>query len=95
MTEQTCTIIDNTVTSLAARVNTMDLQAMCLRLVGDLRALILVYSVQSSAKPPAQLLPTLTQLKKNVQQEITTLEPEGILKITSIVVKRLIVGFFR
>lgn len=57
----------------------MDIQAMCMRLVGDLRALILVYSVQSSTKPPTQLLPTLMQLRKNVQREVTTLEADGII----------------
>lgn len=80
LTEQTCTIIDSTVTSLAARVNSMDLPAMSLRLVGDLRALILVYSVQSDAKPPTQLIPTLAQLKKNVQHEISLLDNDGKLK---------------
>lgn len=47
---------------------------MCLRLIGDLRALILIYSTSSAMKPPAQLMPTLNQLKNMVKNEIINLE---------------------
>lgn len=56
---------------------------MCLRLIGDLRALILVYSTSSPITPPAQLIPTLNQLKTMVRNELVHFQTDG--KFTVIV----------
>lgn len=79
LTEQTCLLIDNLVSSMVAMVEAVDIQASAHRLTGDLRALALVYSSSTRLKPPASLLPALETLlsrtraikvKESNQQEI-------------------------
>lgn len=79
LTEQTCLLIDNLVSSMVAMVEAVDIQASAHRLTGDLRALALVYSSSSRLKPPATLFPALETLltrtraikvKESNQQEI-------------------------
>lgn len=62
LTEQTCLLIDNLVSSLTAKVEAVDVEASAHRLTGDLRALALVYSSSTRLKPPASLLPALETL---------------------------------
>lgn len=79
LTEQTCLLIDNLVSSMMAMVEAVDIQASAHRLTGDLRALALVYSSSTRLKPPSNLLPALETLlsrtkaikvKESNQQEI-------------------------
>ncbi|KAG7202552.1 hypothetical protein KM043_009748 [Ampulex compressa] len=78
LTEQTCLLIDNLVSSMTAMVEAVDVQASAHRLTGDLRALALVYSSSTRLKPPSSLqsaLETLlartrtVKLKESSQQE--------------------------
>ncbi|XP_032664565.1 ubiquitin carboxyl-terminal hydrolase puf isoform X2 [Odontomachus brunneus] len=62
LTEQTCLLIDNLVSSMTAMVEAVDVEASAQRLTGDLRALALVYSSSTRLKPPATLLPALETL---------------------------------
>lgn len=62
LTEQTCLLIDNLVSSLTAMVEAVDVEASAHRLTGDLRALALVYSSSTRLKPPVSLLPALETL---------------------------------
>lgn len=62
LTEQTCLLIDNLVSSMMAMVEAVDIQSSAHRLTGDLRALALVYSSSSRLKPPSTLLPALETL---------------------------------
>ncbi|XP_012254828.2 ubiquitin carboxyl-terminal hydrolase 34 [Athalia rosae] len=62
MTEQTCSLIDNLVSSLTAMVEAVDVQVAAHRLTGDLRALALVYSSGTRLKPPSGLQPALDTL---------------------------------
>lgn len=79
LTEQTCLLIDNLVSSMTAKaVESVDVEASAQRLTGDLRALALVYSSSTRLKPPSTLLPALeallsrtrtTTVKKNSSPE--------------------------
>ncbi|XP_046627893.1 ubiquitin carboxyl-terminal hydrolase 34 [Neodiprion virginianus] len=62
LTEQTCSLIDNLVSSLTAMVEAVDVQVAAHRLTGDLRALALVYSSGTRLKPPGGLQPALDTL---------------------------------
>ncbi|XP_050445730.1 ubiquitin carboxyl-terminal hydrolase 34 isoform X1 [Cataglyphis hispanica] len=62
LTEQTCLLIDNLVSSLTAMVDAVDVEASAHRLTGDLRALALVYSSSTRLKPSSSLLPALETL---------------------------------
>lgn len=62
LTEQTCSLIDNLVSSLTAMVEAVDVQVAAHRLTGDLRALALVYSSGTRLKPPSGLQPALDTL---------------------------------
>ncbi|KAL0117751.1 hypothetical protein PUN28_008863 [Cardiocondyla obscurior] len=62
LTEQTCLLIDNLVSSLTTMVEAVDVEASAHRLTGDLRALALVYSSSTRLKPPSSLLPALETL---------------------------------
>ncbi|XP_011269828.1 ubiquitin carboxyl-terminal hydrolase 34 [Camponotus floridanus] len=62
LTEQTCLLIDNLVSSLTAMVEAVDVEASAHRLTGDLRALALVYSSSTRLKPSSSLLPALETL---------------------------------
>ncbi|KAK1132977.1 hypothetical protein K0M31_014343 [Melipona bicolor] len=62
LTEQTCLLIDNLVSSMVAMVEAVDIQASAHRLTGDLRALALVYNSSTRLKPPSSLLPALETL---------------------------------
>lgn len=62
LTEQTCVLIDNLVSSLTTMVEAVDVEASAHRLTGDLRALALVYSSSTRLKPPSSLLPALETL---------------------------------
>jgi len=62
LTDQTCLLIDNLVSSLTAMVEAVDVEASAHRLTGDLRALALVYSSSTRLKPPSSLLPALETL---------------------------------
>lgn len=79
LTEQTCLLIDNLVSSMVAMVEAVDIQASAHRLTGDLRALALIYSSSTRLKPPSSLLPALETLlsrtkaikvKDSSQQEV-------------------------
>lgn len=79
LTEQTCLLIDNLVSSMVAMVEAVDIQASAHRLTGDLRALALVYNSSTRLKPPSSLLPALETLlsrtraikvKESNQQEV-------------------------
>lgn len=73
LSEQTLTMIDNTVVSLSEQVGSFDVMKMAKRLAGDLRALILVYS-SPEAVPPPLLQNTLKQLQNKVELEINKLD---------------------
>lgn len=62
LTEQTCLLIDNLVSSLTTMVEAVDVEVAAHRLTGDLRALALVYSSSTRLKPPSSLLPALETL---------------------------------
>lgn len=62
LTEQTCLLIDNLVSSLTGMVEAVDVEASAHRMTGDLRALALVYSSSTRLKPPVSLLPALETL---------------------------------
>ncbi|KAL6440116.1 hypothetical protein ACFW04_003021 [Cataglyphis niger] len=62
LTEQTCLLIDNLVSSLTAMVDAVDVEVSAHRLTGDLRALALVYSSSTRLKPSSSLLPALETL---------------------------------
>jgi len=62
LTEQTCLLIDNLVSSLTTMVEAVDVEASAHTLTGNLRALALVYSSSTRLKPPPSLLPALETL---------------------------------
>lgn len=62
LTEQTCSIIDNLVSTLTSMVEVVDVQESAHRLTGDLRALALVYSSGADIKPPPTLHAALETL---------------------------------
>lgn len=62
LSQRTCVLIDNLVSSLTAMVEAVDVEASAHRLTGDLRALALVYSSSTKSKPPSSLLPALETL---------------------------------
>ena len=78
LSEQTLTMIDNTVVSLSEQVSSVDVKKMARRLTGDLRALILVYN-SPEAVPPPLLLTTLKQLQSRLKNEIAKFSPTGIV----------------
>lgn len=80
LSEQTLTMIDNTVVSLSEQVSSVDVKKMARRLTGDLRALILVYN-SPEAVPPPLLLTTLKQLQLRLKSEITKSNPTGIMLV--------------
>lgn len=67
LTEQTCSLIDNVVTSLSGMVEAVDVKTSAPRLTGDLRALALVYSSGSRLEPPVSLQPALETLLLRVK----------------------------
>ncbi|XP_015123639.1 ubiquitin carboxyl-terminal hydrolase 34 [Diachasma alloeum] len=67
LTEQTCSLIDNVVSSLSGMVEAVDVKTSAPRLTGDLRALALVYSSGSRLEPPASLQPALDTLLARVR----------------------------
>ncbi|KAJ8971929.1 hypothetical protein NQ314_000472, partial [Rhamnusium bicolor] len=73
LSEQTLTMIDNTVVSLSEQVGSFDVVKMAKRLSGDLRALILVYN-SPEAVPPPLLQNILKQLQNKVKLEISKLD---------------------
>ncbi|KAL3285850.1 hypothetical protein HHI36_000370 [Cryptolaemus montrouzieri] len=75
LSEQTLTMIDNTVVSLSEQVSSLDIIKMAQRLSGDLRALILVYN-SPEAVPPPLLKSTIKQLQSRVTEELEKLQPE-------------------
>lgn len=76
MSDQTLSMISSTVVSLSEQVNLLDLQKMARRLAGDLRALILVYSLPQAVPSPL-LATTLGQLQARVKAEIQKMETAG------------------
>lgn len=76
LSEQTLTMIDNTVVAISEQVGSLEVNKMAKRLIGDLRALILVYSSPEGV-PPALLKNTLKQLQGKVGMEIAKLKPKG------------------
>lgn len=78
LSEQTLTMIDNTVVSLSEQVVSVDLRKMARKLSGDLRALVLVYN-SPEAVPPPLLLTTLKHLQMRAKAEICKLQPNGKL----------------
>ncbi|KAK9875298.1 hypothetical protein WA026_007696 [Henosepilachna vigintioctopunctata] len=75
LSEQTLTMIDNTVVSLSEQVSSLDIQKMAHRLSGNLRALILVYN-SPEAVPPPLLKSTLNQLQVRVTELLEELQPK-------------------
>lgn len=73
MSEQTLTMIDNTVVSLSEQLGSLDVVKLAKRLSGDLRALILVYN-SPEAVPPPILKSTLKQLQNKVKTELEKLD---------------------
>lgn len=73
LSEQTLTLIDNTVVQLGDQLESFDLIKIARRLSGDLRALILVYNSPEAAVP-AVLKTTLKKLQNKVKIEITNLD---------------------
>lgn len=73
MSEQTLTLIDNTVVTLGEQLDSFDLVKIARRLSGDLRALILVYNSPETAVP-AVLKITLKKLQAKVKLDISSLE---------------------
>lgn len=73
LSEQTLTLIDNTVVTLDEQLDSFDLVKIGRRLSGDLRALILVYNSPEAAVP-AVLKTTLKKIQAKVKQEISTLD---------------------
>lgn len=76
LSEQTLTMIENTVVGLSEQVNSVDLKKTARRLAGDLRALVLVYN-SPEATPPPLLTSTLQQLKSRVQTEVASVQQSG------------------
>lgn len=76
LSEQTLTMIDNTVVALSEQVSSLEIIKVAKRLSGDLRALILVYS-SPEAVPPPLLRNTLEQLRSKVHEEIEKLNPSS------------------
>lgn len=62
LTEQTCSLIDNLVSTLSSMVEAVDVKSSAHRLTGDLRALALVYSSGTRLEPPESLHQTLETL---------------------------------
>ncbi|XP_044746055.1 ubiquitin carboxyl-terminal hydrolase 34 isoform X3 [Coccinella septempunctata] len=77
LTEQTLTMIDNTVVTLSEQVSSLDIQKTAQRLSGDLRALILVYN-SPEAVPPPLLKSTLKQLQTRVTEELGELQSKEL-----------------
>ncbi|CAH2011093.1 unnamed protein product [Acanthoscelides obtectus] len=75
LSEQTLTMIDNTVVSLSEQVGSLDVLKLARRLSGDLRALILVYK-SPEAVPPPLLKTTLKQLQTRLRAEKVKLTPK-------------------
>lgn len=75
LSEQTLTMIDNTVVTLSEQISSLDISRVAKRMSGDLRALILVYS-SPEAVPPPLLRTTLKQLQTKVNAEIDKLDPD-------------------
>lgn len=73
LSEQTLTLIDNTVVTLDEQLDSFDLVKIGRRLSGDLRALILVYNSPEAAVP-AVLKTTLKKIQAKVKQEISNLD---------------------
>ncbi|CAH0550563.1 unnamed protein product [Brassicogethes aeneus] len=73
LSEQTLTMIDNTVVSLSEQTASLDLTKTARRLAGDLRALILVYN-SPEAVPPPLLQTTLIQIQVKVKADIAKVE---------------------
>lgn len=74
LTEQTCSLIDNTVTSLVNMVDVVDVSLLAYRLTGDLRALALVYNSGTQIKPTPSLqlaLDTLLTRTKSLRAKET------------------------
>lgn len=76
MSEQTLTLIDNTVVTLGEQLDSFDLIKIARRLSGDLRALILVYNSPETAVP-AVLKTTLKKLQTKVKLDISSLEEKS------------------
>uniref|UniRef100_A0A6P7F8D8 ubiquitinyl hydrolase 1 n=1 Tax=Diabrotica virgifera virgifera TaxID=50390 RepID=A0A6P7F8D8_DIAVI len=73
LSEQTLTMIDNTVVSLSEQIGSLNILKMAKRLAGDIRALILVYN-SPEAVPPPLLLTTLKQLQSKIKLEMNKLD---------------------
>ncbi|XP_034942559.1 ubiquitin carboxyl-terminal hydrolase puf [Chelonus insularis] len=92
LTQQTCSLIDNLVSTLSAMVDAVDIKSSAHRLTGDLRALALVYSSGSQLEPPKSLHQTLEtlltrtraiRLKETSQQQQEVEAPAKKRKFTS------------
>ncbi|CAG9834377.1 unnamed protein product [Diabrotica balteata] len=73
LSEQTLTMIDNTVVSLNEQIGSLNILKMAKRLAGDIRALILVYN-SPEAVPPPLLLTTLKQFQSKIKLEMNKLD---------------------
>ncbi|XP_049955909.1 ubiquitin carboxyl-terminal hydrolase 34 [Schistocerca serialis cubense] len=76
LTEQTCNLIDNLVTSLSEIVPMVNVRATALKLNGDLRALTMVYNSDASLPVSDELTPTLLQLLTKAREARQTIEAE-------------------
>lgn len=93
LSEQTLTMIDNTVVTLSEQISSMDISRVAKRMCGDLRALILVYS-SPEAVPPPLLRTTIKQLQTKVNAEIDKIDPNCMYNIFVIRYNILIVIYF-
>lgn len=91
LTEQTCLLIDNLVSSLTAMVEAVDVEASAHRLTGDLRALALVYSSSTRLKPASSLLPALETLLSRTRT-ITVKESRASSEVESPTKRRRLCG---
>ncbi|KAK0163763.1 hypothetical protein PV328_002459 [Microctonus aethiopoides] len=70
LTKQTCSLIENLVSTLSAMVDAVDVKSSAHRLTGDLRALALVYSSGTRLDPPETLQQTLETLLTRTRNAI-------------------------
>lgn len=81
LSEQTCSLIENLVSSLTNVVGAMNIRIIAPKLNGDLRALMLAYSSSAPLAVPPTLLPTLEHLLNRTRQALQT-EQEELSKKT-------------
>lgn len=78
LSDNTCQLIDNLVTSLHEKVEHLDVSVMAYKLNADLRALNLVYSnVEVPIAPPNNIVQTLNCLLAKVKSVLEMKSPSS------------------